>query len=73
MGHLHGDGLAGGFLPVGNESLIELHIELAGGVVADIDQGAILTMGGNREAQRQRRRQGDEGKYLRCVLHLCLP
>ena len=73
MGHLHGNGLAGGFLPVLDEGFVELLIEFAGRIIADIDQGAVLPMGRDGKAQHQRRCEGGIGEQFRCVLQSLSP
>ena len=55
MGHLDGDSLAGGFLPMGHEGVVVLLVQLTGRVVADIGQRAVLSIAGHHKAQRQRR------------------
>ena len=58
---LDGDGLAGLLLPVGGEDVVVVLVELAGGIVGDVEDGGVGE-GGDREHRAEGGCDGDEAE-----------
>jgi hypothetical protein len=69
MALLDHHGVAGGFLPVLGEGIVELLVELARRIVRDIEQFLFGSAGGNHADQRHRGHEAPEGKEFGRPLH----